>query len=140
MSDQPTRPVHLRAEIYENSSNLLAPLAAVVGGDGMHVFVCIDGVIVLSGAVLTAYVGVVGLVNRLALDHIMPEFFMHTNTLRGTQHWTILGFFAFCASLFLILATGSSHPAHQMDDLSGVYALVRSSQWLDIAIYVNVTN
>lgn len=101
-------------------------MSRVVGGSGMEVFVCIDGVVVLSGAVLTAYVGVVGLVNRLSMDRIFPEVFMWTNSCRGTKHWAILGFFALCASLFLILAAGSSNGEAQMNNLSGVYALVRA--------------
>ena len=46
-----------RSDIYANFTNLLARLAEVVGGDGLHIFVCVDGFIVLAGSVLTACVG-----------------------------------------------------------------------------------
>lgn len=99
-------------------------MAQVVGGDALHIFVCVDGMIVLAGSVLTAYVGVTGLMRRLALDRVLPAVFMRINKLRGTAHWVIIGFFALTSSLFLILAAGSSNGEQQMNDLSGVYALV----------------
>lgn len=51
---------------------------------------------------------------------------MTTNAFRGTAHWVIIGFFALTASLYLVLAAGSSDGDQQMNDLSGVYALVRA--------------
>ena len=60
-------------------------------------------VLVLAGSVLTAYVGIVGLVRRMALDRCLPDFFLSTNALRGTPHWIILAFFAVSASLVLAL-------------------------------------
>ena len=47
--------------------------------------------LVLSGAVLTAYVGVNGLVKRMALDRCMPQFLLHENSWRKTNHWIIIG-------------------------------------------------
>jgi amino acid transporter len=79
---------------------------------------------VLAGAVLTAYVGVVGLMQRLALDRVLPEVFMATNKWRGTAHWVIIGFFVLTSTLFLILNVGSSSGSKSMENLSGVYALV----------------
>ena len=73
---------------------------------------------------LPSYVGVVGLARRLALDRVLPDVFMTTNSFRGTAHWVIIGFFALTASLYLVLAAGSSDGDQQMNDLSGVYALV----------------
>lgn len=49
-------PLSARSEIYANFTNLLAQLAHVVGGDALHIFVCVDGFIVLAGSVLTACV------------------------------------------------------------------------------------
>ena len=83
--------------------------------------------IVLAGSVLTAYVGVTGLMRRLALDRVLPAVFMRTNKLRGTPHWIIIGFFVLTASLYLLLAAGSSNGEQQMNDLGGVYALVSVS-------------
>jgi amino acid transporter len=80
--------------IYKYQANLLGPVAGVVGGKTFKTIVCIDGVIVLAGSVLTAYVGIVGLVRRMSLDRCLPAFLLQKNSLRGTQHWIILGFFA----------------------------------------------
>jgi len=76
--------------------------------------VSIDAVLVLSGAVLTSYVGVTGLVRRLALDRILFQFLLAENKLRHTNHWIILGFFAIATSLFLIVGNDT-------DTLGGVY-------------------
>ena len=100
--------------IYKYQSNLLGPVAGIVGGPAFKTVVCIDGVIVLAGSVLTAYVGIVGLVRRMALDRCLPAFLLHTNALRGTQHWIILGFFGICTSLLLALNG-------DVDMLSSVY-------------------
>lgn len=63
----------------------------------------IDAVLVLSGAVLTAYVGVTGLARRLALDRILSQFLLQENKLRHTNHFIILGFFFLCSSLYTIV-------------------------------------
>jgi amino acid transporter len=60
---------------------------------------------VLAGAVLTAYVGVIGLIRRLALDRCMPMFFIAENKWRRTNHWTILSFFLTCSSLYELLSS-----------------------------------
>ncbi|CAK4619192.1 unnamed protein product [Aphanomyces euteiches] len=76
--------------------------------------VAIDAFVVLAGAVLTAYVGINGLVRRLGSDRVVPAFFVEKNKWRGTCHWIILSFFALATSLVLIL------DADQIV-LSGVY-------------------
>lgn len=85
------------------ASNLLGPVAQKVGGDGFQAFICVDGFIVLCGSVLTAYVGIGGLLKRLALDRCLPDILLATNKLRGTNHWIILTFFGVSSSLFLAL-------------------------------------
>jgi len=74
-----------------------------VGGPWLNYVVCIDAALVLSGAVLTAYVGVTGLVQRMALDRCMPQLLLHENSLRHTNHWIILGFFLITSSLYVIV-------------------------------------
>jgi amino acid transporter len=69
-----------------------------------------------SGAVLTAFIGVNGLVRRLALDRSLPAFLLETNSLRGTNHWIALMFFGLCTSLFLILKG-------EVGSLANVYSL-----------------
>lgn len=102
--------------IRENNTHLLAEMAHVVGGQWLKTWVVVDAVIVLSGAVLTAYVGVTGLIRRMALDRCLPDFLLSVNSCRGTNHWIILGFFGVASSLYLLL-NGN------VETLSGVYNL-----------------
>jgi len=87
----------------EYKLTLLARLGHVTGGEWLRYLVSIDAFLVLSGAVLTAYVGVVGLIRRLSLDACMPEFLLARNKLRDTNHYIIIGFFLICTSMFFIL-------------------------------------
>jgi amino acid transporter len=90
-------------KIYTYTSNLLGPMADVVGGPYLEAFICIDGAIVLAGSVLTAYVGIGGLIQRMAQDRCLPSFILAKNSLRGTNHWIILGFFGVASSLVIAL-------------------------------------
>jgi amino acid transporter len=62
-----------------------------------------DAFLVLSGAVLTSYVGVNGLLRRMAMDECFPKFFLHRNKLFNTYHVIIFGFFLVCSSLYFIV-------------------------------------
>ena len=86
-----------------NINVTLALLAEACAGDWLKYWVCIDAFLVLSGAVLTAFVGVTGLARRLAMDRCLPELLLRTNRWRGTNHTIIFGFLAVCASLYLVL-------------------------------------
>jgi len=96
------------------SGALLTHMGRAAGGEWLAYWVSIDAVLVLSGAVLTAYVGVTGLARRLALDRILAQFLLQENKLRRTNHWIIIGFFLLCTSLFFIVDA-------KTDTLSGVY-------------------
>ena len=67
----------------------------------MAFLVSVDATLVLSGAVLTSYVGVTGLVRRMALDRCMPQFFLKMNR-RSTAHRIIIAFFLLSVSVLLI--------------------------------------
>jgi len=69
----------------------------------LRFWVSLDAAIVLSGAVLTAYVGVGGLLSRMTLDRVLPEFLTQKNPCRKTYHWIILLFFAITSSLLMIV-------------------------------------
>ena len=49
------------------------------------------------------FVGVTGLVRRLALDRCLPEFLLARNKLRDTNHYIIVGFCLICISLYLLV-------------------------------------
>lgn len=52
----------------ETSQIILAEMGKRAGGRWLELLVCADAALVLSGAVLTAYVGIIGLMRRMALD------------------------------------------------------------------------
>ncbi len=85
-----------------------------------------EGVAAAAGAVLTAYVGVTGLVRRMSMDQCLPKFFLVTNKLRGTNHFIILTFFGVSTSL-LVLLNGN------VDSLSGVYTVAFLSVMVRVA-------
>ena len=70
----------------------------------------------LSGAVLTSYVGVTGLVRRMTVDSCLPQFLLVENRWRGTNHWIIASFFFVCVSILVI--TGGD-----VATLAGVYTI-----------------
>ncbi len=94
---------------------LLSYVGGVVGGNWLATLISIDAAIVLSGAVLTAFVGVNGLVRRMTLDRCLPQQLLQTNR-RGTTHRIIVGFFILCASI-LYLTEG------ELTALAGVYTI-----------------
>ena len=86
---------------------LLAEMGAVTGGNWLRWIVSVDAVLVLSGAVLTSYVGVTGLVRRLTLDRCLPQFFLATNR-RGTSHRIIVAFFFLNVSVLFLAGAEST--------------------------------
>ncbi len=93
-----TLPV-LRSDSYQNT--LLIEMAHKVGGNFIAGLIAIDAVLVLSGAVLTSFVGVSGLLERMALDRILPQFFLKKNS-RGSSYRIIIMFLILCISVLLI--------------------------------------
>lgn len=94
---------------------LLADAAVVVGGQIFKYVMVIDAFLVLSGAVLTAYVGVSGLIHRMAADGCLPNFLTSENS-RGSFPRIIFLFFALCSSI-LVLTHG------ELLSLAGVYTI-----------------
>jgi amino acid transporter len=103
-------------QIGANKEDLLAQMGLIASGRLLQIWVSVDAVLVLSGAVLTSYVGVIGLVRRMTLDRCLPQFLLQENKWRGTNHWIILFFFLLCFSILYITAGGISI-------LAGVYTL-----------------
>ncbi|MGB5694467.1 MAG: APC family permease [Polyangiales bacterium] len=104
------------SSIREVPPDLLAQMGEVAMGRVLGLLVSLDAVLVLSGAVLTSFVGVTGLARRMALDRVLPQFLLRENKWRGTNHWILLGFFALCVSILLI-----THA--EISSLAGVYTL-----------------
>ena len=92
-------PINEVKELYGNT--LLSHMGEVSGGTWLSTLVSVDALLVLSGAVLTSFVGVSGLLERMALDRVLPPFFLKKNK-RGTSHRIILSFFILGVSVLLI--------------------------------------
>jgi amino acid transporter len=103
-------------KILANETSLLAVMGQEGGGHWLRLIIGVDAVLVLSGAVLTSYVGVIGLCRRMALDKCLPQIFLRENNWRRTNHWIILAFFLLCCA---ILGVTGGH----VDKLAGVYIL-----------------
>ncbi|HSR89067.1 MAG TPA: APC family permease [Candidatus Udaeobacter sp.] len=88
-------------EIINGKDFLLASVAFKFGGMILLGLIAIDAFLVLCGAVLTSYVGVSGLMYRMSLDHILPQFFSKKNN-KGSYTRIILLFFALCLSILLV--------------------------------------
>lgn len=85
----------------EYQDTLLVEIGKLVGGEKIAILIAIDAFLVLSGAVLTSFVGVTGLLERMTLDRIMPPFFLKKNK-RGSSYRIIIIFFVLCISVLLI--------------------------------------
>ncbi|MGI8907482.1 MAG: APC family permease [Candidatus Sumerlaeaceae bacterium] len=102
-------------QVHQHESALLSYMGQMAGGKWLSALISVDAVLVLSGAVLTSYVGVNGLVRRMTLDRCLPQFLLKTNR-RGTTHRIFILFFALCVSVLLI-----THG--DLKALAGVYTI-----------------
>ena len=103
-------------EITTHKEDLLAQIGLVASGKILANWVSLDATLVLSGAVLTSYVGMTGLVRRMSLDRCLPQFLLAQNRWRKTNHWILLAFFVLCSSILLV-------SAGDIQVLAGVYTL-----------------
>jgi amino acid transporter len=85
----------------EHSDTLLSHMGLISSGHWLSTLVSIDAVLVLSGAVLTSYVGVTGLLERMTLDRILPQFFLRKNK-KGSSYRIIIMFFLLSISVLFI--------------------------------------
>ncbi len=83
------------------STTLLSHMGKLSAGEWLAMLISIDAVLVLSGAVLTSYVGVSGLLERMSLDRILPQYFLKKNK-RGSSYRIILMFLILGISVLLI--------------------------------------
>jgi len=100
-------------EVGEHKESLLAFLGETTGGAWLANLISIDAVLVLCGAVLTSFVGVSGLLNRMTLDRILPNYFLKQNS-RGSNYRIIISFLILCVSVLFV--TGGN-----LVELAGVY-------------------
>lgn len=100
-------------EISHHQESLLSFMGEKAGGNWLGHLIVIDAVLVLSGAVLTSYVGVTGLAERITLDRILPNYFLAKNR-KGVNYKIVIGFFLLCVSILLVTQG-------DLTSLAGVY-------------------
>jgi amino acid transporter len=101
--------------VGDHQEALLAHMGQISGGGWLSTLISIDAALVLSGAVLTSFVGVNGLIHRMTLDRCLPQFLLKANR-RGTTHRIIILFFLLSVSVLLITRG-------ELKALAGVYTL-----------------
>ncbi len=99
----------------QHQDALLSFLGSKTGGNWLAVIISIDAFLVLSGAVLTSFVGVGGLLKRMTLDRILPQFLLKENSKKSSPRIMIL-FYSLCLSI-LFITEGELGP------LAGVYTI-----------------
>ncbi len=102
-------------EVAQHQETLLAYMGNLAGGPWLAILISVDATLVLSGAVLTSFVGVTGLVRRMTLDRCLPQFLLRKNR-RGASHRIIIGFFLLGVSVLLITQG-------ELEALAGVYTI-----------------
>jgi amino acid transporter len=116
-------------EINEHKDTVLARTAQVVGawiqkelglpehyriGPYFSALVSVDAFVVLAAALLTGYVGINGLIRRMAMDRCLPQFLLIKNPWTGTDSFILVGFFLLCVSQVVALES-------DVEALGGVY-------------------
>lgn len=115
-------------EVNLHKEVLLSHMGNITGGNLLSMLISIDAVLVLSGAVLTSYVGVSGLMKRMALDRILPQLLIKENK-SGSSPRILFSFFLLCVSVLLITKG-------QLGPLAGVYTI----SFLAVMVYFGFGN
>ncbi|MBC7760135.1 MAG: APC family permease [Phormidesmis sp. FL-bin-119] len=115
-------------EVGPHQEALLSHLGSRTGGSWLATFISVDAVLVLSGALLTSYVGVNGLIKRMTLDRILPQFLLKENK-KGSSPRILILFYILCLSV-LFITKG------QLGPLAGVYTI----SFLLVMIYFGFGN
>jgi len=89
----------LQSDAFQNT--LLIEMGLLVGGKWIALLIAVDAVLVLSGAVLTSYVGVSGLLERMTLDRILPNALLKKNK-KGSSYRIIILFYILSISVLWI--------------------------------------
>lgn len=103
------------SQIVHHEGAFLSFLGEETGGNWLATVISLDAAIVLSGAVLTSFIGVSGLIRRMTLDRIFPQALLKENK-RGSSTSILLLFYLLCLSI-LFITQGELKP------LAGVYTI-----------------
>jgi amino acid transporter len=97
-------------------SNILSLLAEAVAGHWLRTLLVVDAMLVLCGGVVTGIFTAGGLLKTLALDGVLPRFFLREMPLTGQLFVPPAFFFLACVALY-------STAAFQLPILSSVYSV-----------------
>lgn len=114
--------------VVDNQDALLSIMGKTASGNWLSLLIGLDAALVLSGAVLTSFVGVGGLMKRMALDRILPKVLLK-RTRKGSNYLIFILFFGLCVSILLITQG-------DLAKLAGVYTIA----FLSVMILFGVGN
>ena len=103
------------SDVAGHENALLAVIGTRTGGSWLANLISVDAALVLSGAVLTSFIGVNGLVRRMTLDRCLPQNLLKTNR-RDTTHRILIAFLLLTVSVLWITEG-------RLTSLAGVYTL-----------------
>ncbi|MEO8819718.1 MAG: APC family permease [Ginsengibacter sp.] len=101
--------------VGEHDAAFLSFMGTKTGGSWLALIVSLDAALVLSGAVLTSFIGVNGLMKRMTLDRIFPQALLKENK-KGSSPRILIVFYILCFSI-LFITEG------QLAPLAGVYTI-----------------
>lgn len=116
------------SDAVDHTDAFLSFMGKTTSGNWLAVVISFDAALVLSGAVLTAFIGVSGLIKRMTLDRIFPQFLLKENS-RGSSPRILITFFILCLSI-LFITEGELGP------LAGVYTI----SFLLVMVFFGVGN
>ena len=115
-------------EAVNHKDAFLSFMGKTASGNWLAIIVSLDAALVLSGAVLTSFIGVSGLMKRMTLDRIFPQFLLKENS-RGSTPRILITFFILCLSI-LFITEGEISP------LAGVYTI----SFLSVMVFFGLGN
>lgn len=89
----------LTTDLFQNT--LFIEMWKLVWNNWLAYLISIDAFLVLSGAVLTSFIWVTWLFERITLDRILPQFFIKKNE-RWSSYRIVIMFLFLCISILLI--------------------------------------
>src|SRR5688572_13951054 len=103
-------PDNVRSQYWEN---LIGGLAMNLAGPyllrlGFHIFVVIVGVLILSGAVNTSIIGANGILNRVAEDGVLTDWFRKPHHKFGTT-FHLITLIAICQAVTIVGSGGNTY-------------------------------
>ncbi len=101
--------------VGDHKEALLSHLGSMTGGVSLSTLISVDAFLVLSGAVLTSFIGVSGLMKRMTLDRILPQVLIKESK-SGSSPRILILFFLLCVSVLLITRG-------ELGPLAGVYTI-----------------